>query len=416
MILLEINNYCSSPAIANLLFVLKNIFNVTMIIAPILAIVVLTITFTKIIANPEEKKLLKKLKNSLLALTLVFLVSIIVNVSMSLLDNSTDISNCWNHAKQINSDSKFINQNKDKKKKSLYSPEDYEKGIPRNRVNMNYSDAKDLTNDALKSASHSDPSVVVVDDEGNVLAERKAHVLREGGSTTKLFTGYAAVNLLDVNNDKVVGYDYITNFVGNYNNHSLAPNQKITVLQAASRGFPGSSNTAAEAIAVAIGYKLTNPTSVKDAHLKGIEEINKFIKTIGCNESNLGNGSGLDFAPHGRMKFSNDGYPKDNCHDGHTANDLAIVAILAMKDENFLKSYKSNTSSNNATLAENKSKNGLFFIKSGTGYLCHGIWGFNYKGKRYYISLLGINCRNGEDNKYQVAKDIQNWTINNLIK
>ena len=54
--LLDINNYCNTQAIASIILILKNIFNIIMIIAPILAIISLTFKISKIVLNPDEKK------------------------------------------------------------------------------------------------------------------------------------------------------------------------------------------------------------------------------------------------------------------------------------------------------------------------------------------------------------------------
>ncbi len=89
---------CSGVGIANIITILKRILNVVWIVTPILAIIYLAVNFTKLMANPEEKKLPKKIRNQLLALIIVFMVPTIVNAMMYILDDSTDISSCWKNA------------------------------------------------------------------------------------------------------------------------------------------------------------------------------------------------------------------------------------------------------------------------------------------------------------------------------
>ena len=62
-----------------------------------------------------------------------------------------------------------------------------------------------------------------------------------------------------------------------------------------------------------------------------------------------------------------------------------------------------------------RNNNGLFYIKSGTQAYKHGIWGFNHKGKRYYIALLGFNFHVDGDTRGTVSKSVYNWAIKNLM-
>ena len=130
-------NDCSSPAIGNLLLVLKNIFNLIMIISPILAIISLVIIFTKMMNNPDDNKIVKKIKNVFIALIIIFLVPVIVNVFMLMLDNSTDISSCWNNVNKTSSSSNYINIYDKEGNKVLSNAEDYEKGEERTTLNKN---------------------------------------------------------------------------------------------------------------------------------------------------------------------------------------------------------------------------------------------------------------------------------------
>ena len=332
---------CNDSSLLGILSIVKRIILLIQLVVPILLIIFATISFIKSIQNPEEKNSTKKIINQFLAAAIVFFVPLLVNLIMNLVGKKTNFSSCWNQANdKITISNIYYNISK-KRQTIFHNAEKYEKGA--GSVKMKYTNAIEIPSNVLNNASHSDPSIVITDDKGNVLAQRKPHLLREGASTTKVFTGYAAVKLLDVEHDKVTGTSYITNYVGEYNNHSVAPGQTITVLEAATRGFPDSSNTGSESIAVALGYKLHNCSSDEDAHKEGIKEINKLAKSIGCKETNLRNGSGLGTC-------WTDSNHKDVCTYGHSANDLSIVTIEAMKDKNFVKSYIMNPSSNNASL------------------------------------------------------------------
>lgn len=135
--ILDINNYCNTQAMASIILILKNIFNIIMIIAPILAIISLTFKISKIVLNPDEKKEFKKINNSILALILVFLVPVIVNAFMLLLDDSTDISLCWNSVNKTNlNSSSYVDPHNNKKNSILPSSDDYEKGNERTNTTL----------------------------------------------------------------------------------------------------------------------------------------------------------------------------------------------------------------------------------------------------------------------------------------
>lgn len=289
-------------------------------------------------------------------------------------------------------------------------------------ITMRYTISKEIPTSLLNQylGSNYDPSIVIADEYGNVLASRKPDLRREGASTTKVFTGYAAIKLLDLNKDKIKGTRYAAELAGKYNNHGIEIGQSIPVSRAAVKFFPGSSNETADSIPTAIGYKYYNCSSDIDAFNKGMKKINEFIKSIGCTNSNLANGSGI--LSHGMNHFSAPyGLQTGGNKSGHTANDLALVSIIAMKDTNFVNAFANYSSCENRighypkcrTLAKDKKVDGLFYIKSGSGLATHGIWAFNKSGKRYYIAVLGIQS---SKNKLSFAKGLYDWAIKDLIK
>ena len=139
---------CNSVGINNILFIVKQIMNLIMVVAPILLIISFTILFTQLVINPEEKKLLGKLKNATLALLFIFFTPLIVNVSMSMLGSSTNFSKCYNSASKISNDATYKPTRNNKERKSLiYGREDYEDPEPRqldfscksSKLNANFS-------------------------------------------------------------------------------------------------------------------------------------------------------------------------------------------------------------------------------------------------------------------------------------
>ena len=123
--ILDIN--CKSIAMNNILYAVKNILNIIMIIAPILAIVSGVIMFTKLLQNPDDKKAPKQLLNTIKALVIIFFIPLFVNVTMRVIDNRTDVSACYNSAKKPSISTEYIPTTKEGKN-VLVPAQKYEKG------------------------------------------------------------------------------------------------------------------------------------------------------------------------------------------------------------------------------------------------------------------------------------------------
>ncbi len=123
---------CNDPGLSNILSIIKNILNIIWIIGPIIALIALIITIVGMITNPDDKKALNKIKNSLIALVVLFLIPAIVNATMYMLGESNKVSSCWNEANgKINFNSNYIDPNTGKRKGIIINPDDYEKGNPK---------------------------------------------------------------------------------------------------------------------------------------------------------------------------------------------------------------------------------------------------------------------------------------------
>jgi len=267
---------------------------------------------------------------------------------------------------------------------------------------LDYSKSVEIPNSILDLVKNSNPSIVISDENGKVLASRKEHDRREGASTTKVFVGYAALNLLDLEKDKIIGTQYSLDECNPYCRNNIEVGSELNIVEAATYVFPDSANSVATDISIAIGKKYYKVNNDQEAEQKGLEKINEFIKEKGCTNTHLGNANGLNTTPNDNdNNFDiNTGYPKENCIDGISANDLALITTLAMKDKNFRNGINNNDK--------------LLYIKAGKGFFCHGVWQFNYKNKLYYISLLGINCNKGDD-KNKLINELYNWAIKELI-
>ena len=130
----DIIDACGSAGIANLLSITKTIVNLIQIVGPILAMIALAVCFTRLMTNPEEKKYKAALKNSLIALVVLFMVPLLINLTMSLADESFDLAKCWNNAEDVaklGEDSTYVDTTDKPKQDIILTPDDYkENGTP----------------------------------------------------------------------------------------------------------------------------------------------------------------------------------------------------------------------------------------------------------------------------------------------
>ncbi len=122
----------------NILYVFKNISNLIFILSPILGIISLAILLVKMASNPDDKKGLKKIKNILMAIVIIFFIPTIVTALLYIIGEDNEAVACYFNSSEIitNGEAKYI-QIEDKEKKSLIEdPSNYEKGVPKT---MNFS-------------------------------------------------------------------------------------------------------------------------------------------------------------------------------------------------------------------------------------------------------------------------------------
>ncbi len=128
MILVDIQNLCHSAALNSFMYMTKNILNAIIIIAPILAIISLTILFIKMMSDPDNKKLLKQLENVVKALLIVFFIPFIVNLALNLTGNKTELTKCYKNATKPDLYAKYIKINDDPSSPITVDPGGYEAG------------------------------------------------------------------------------------------------------------------------------------------------------------------------------------------------------------------------------------------------------------------------------------------------
>ena len=122
---------CSDPGLIPILSIVKKLLSLLQIIGPILAIISLSINITMLIKNPDDKKALPKVRNSAIALVVLFMVPVIVNAFFAILDDSTTLSSCWNNVEDYQpGGAVYVTPYEtDSNRSSIYTdPDDYESG------------------------------------------------------------------------------------------------------------------------------------------------------------------------------------------------------------------------------------------------------------------------------------------------
>ena len=132
MIQLLVMEGCSSAGISAILRAFKNMISLIHIIGPILLIIGLAMHLINLMRNPDEKKLVNKIRNSAIAAVVLFFIPTIVNALMYMVGENMSISSCWNSISNTGYSTTYISSKSDKKKSTiLVNPSDYEKGVPK---------------------------------------------------------------------------------------------------------------------------------------------------------------------------------------------------------------------------------------------------------------------------------------------
>lgn len=109
---------CSDPGLGFILKIIKTFFTIIEVIAPIVLIVSLFILFTKLVSDPDNKKLINNVKNAIIACVIIFLIPFIVNLVMLIIGEKYTFSECWNSAYTSSGSGKYIEKKTDNSKEN----------------------------------------------------------------------------------------------------------------------------------------------------------------------------------------------------------------------------------------------------------------------------------------------------------
>lgn len=104
----NMTSFCNSFLLYNALGIVRTALKIIQIAGPIAAIVSLAISFVLLTTNPEEEKYKKRIKNSIIALIILFFIPAVINLIMSLptIEDNTTLGQCWKRVESNNKKAK----------------------------------------------------------------------------------------------------------------------------------------------------------------------------------------------------------------------------------------------------------------------------------------------------------------------
>jgi len=96
----DLSTCCNDYVLVKILSIIKTILVMFQIIVPILLIVMAVVQLIKLVLHPDDKKLSKGLINKFIAALICFILPFIVDLTLSILPDSFQLSGCWKLADQ----------------------------------------------------------------------------------------------------------------------------------------------------------------------------------------------------------------------------------------------------------------------------------------------------------------------------
>ena len=132
--IMNITSTCGDSILIPFLSILKKFLNIIHIIVPLLLILSVTLTITKLMQDPDDKKAPKKIINSVIAIVIIFFLPVFLDVVVNLTGEDEKITNCLNiNHSQNNISSSYQEINEGEKKKIVSGS--YEDGNQESDIN-----------------------------------------------------------------------------------------------------------------------------------------------------------------------------------------------------------------------------------------------------------------------------------------
>jgi beta-N-acetylglucosaminidase len=186
---LELVSECSSPALSAVLKVAKRVLQLIQIIGPLLLIISLVLNLIKLMSNPDDKKLGKKIKNAIIATVILFFVPTLINVVMNMFDESFSVAACWNNIGDYNGTNEYISDDDVKKNSLLTDPSEYENGEKKSSTDSSTSTTIEGTAQSIGDVVWDSSDVTKI---SNLTSAQLIGILSAKGGNAKNFIPYAS--------------------------------------------------------------------------------------------------------------------------------------------------------------------------------------------------------------------------------
>ena len=123
------NEICNSIVLKVILGPVKNLVKLIMIIGPLLCICSIVFTFIRLMQNPDDKKKFARIKNSFIALGVLFFIPLLVSVVLGMVDYNYNFSSCWKSDSTYIGSATYQEITPEERKLILQESSDYEPGV-----------------------------------------------------------------------------------------------------------------------------------------------------------------------------------------------------------------------------------------------------------------------------------------------
>ena len=177
---------CNNAVLAVFFRIAKSLLSLMQIIGPLLAMASLVYLLIKMMQNPEDKKLTKKIFNSCLALVILFFVPLLVTVVLNMVDDSSEFGACWKNASTTGSFSNpgYIDTG-DNNRVNIIGGSQYEKGQANSSNNGSSSTSSRETSSSSNTSSTSSSTTTSSTSSGNGVIG--THTNSKNGLTFNLY-------------------------------------------------------------------------------------------------------------------------------------------------------------------------------------------------------------------------------------
>ena len=145
---------CNNAYLGVLLGIVKNGLKLIQIVGPILLLISLGFTFVKLMQRPDDKKIFARIKNSLLAVAILFFIPTLVMAVLNMVDETSEFGACWKNGATGNTGTPgYIEVDKDNDRTNIIGGSNYESGVPTSSNNGSSSSSTGSSNTSTNTGS-----------------------------------------------------------------------------------------------------------------------------------------------------------------------------------------------------------------------------------------------------------------------